>query len=504
MKLVVQVTIGCAAVAGVCVVLAPYLLNWKIRKAVTKLSGPPITNFFLGNVDRIPDDRSKHLDSQMEIIEKYSVNGANYFVMGPIPVIDISGPEYAREILSSSRNLTKGDTYFPLMPWLGTGLLTSTGEKWKSHRRLTTPAFHFEVLQRFLEVMNEQTDVLIERINKQIDKGEESTEIFSLITDCALDIICETAMGKKVNAQGEEGHPDYVEAVYTMSKCIIYRIEHPWLFNDFLFSLTSAGKLHAKNLQILHGFARKVIQERKLWMAQQKRSQDSDSATQKSRPAFLDILLNAEIDGAPLTDEEIREEVDTFMFEGHDTTSASMAWSCHLLGRHVGIQEKCQKEIDDVMGDSTKVTSEIISQLKYLDMVIKESLRVYPSVPTIGRKLTEDVVINGVNIPKGTNIGIVIYALHHNRKYWKDPEVFDPERWNPDTMEERDPYLYVPFSAGSRNCIGQKFAQNEEKVVLAKILRNFRIVSLNPFPPTFPELILRPVEGIHVRLEKRK
>jgi len=107
------------------------------------------------------------------------------------------------------------------------------------------------------------------------------------------------------------------------------------------------------------------------------------------------------------------------------------------------------------MGNSNVVTSEMISQLKYLDMVIKESLRIYPSVPGIGRVLSEDVVIDGVTIPKGTDITIQIHVMHNSKRFWEDPEVFDPERWSLENSKDKDPFLYIPFSAGNRNCIGK-------------------------------------------------
>lgn len=132
---------------------------------------------------------------------------------------------------------------------------------------------------------------------------------------------------------------------------------------------------------------------------------------------------------------------------GHDTTSASLAWTLQLLGQYPAVQKAVQQEVDTVMGDSKDVAYDMLGEFKYLDMVLKESLRVYPSVPFIGRVLTEDAVINGVLLPKGTNVDIQIYALHHNPLVWDEPEKFNPERWANES-EERDPYKYIPFSAG--------------------------------------------------------
>jgi len=215
---------------------------------------------------------------------------------------------------------------------------------------------------------------------------------------------------------------------------------------------------------------------------------------------------------------------------GHDTTSASMAWTLWLIATYHKVQATLHEEIDHVLGEGKEVTSEMLSELKYLDIVLKESLRVYPSVPFVQRELTEDVVLDGETIPAGTMVEVNINILHRNPKYWEDPEEFKPERWENET-EEKDPYLYIPFSAGyeaspppfpaasgcfmiffflsffflkfsPRNCIGQKFAQNEEKVIISKILQKFTMTAVDKHVPAIPELILRP-EAVKIIFKRR-
>jgi len=313
--------------------------------------------------------------------------------------------------------------------------------------------------------MNEQTDILVERIRDHVGKGP--FDIFQLITACALDIICETAMGKKVNAQSAEAHTSYVENIYEMTRTITYRFQNPHLANEFVYSLTSQGRLRNRLIKKLHAFTNEVIAERK------KMLKEMDLEQQK-RPAFLDTLIEAQKKGEDITDENIREEVDTFMFEGHDTTSASLAWTFHLLGRHPDVQERVFQEIQEVIGDHDVLTTEMLNQLKYLDMVLKESLRLYPSVPGIGRVLTDDIDINGVVVPKGTNVLISIFSLHRSPHCWDHPEQFNPERWTSDKTEERDPYQYIPFSAGFPSLI---------------IRSHLSFINLSPSPSlTFPSL----------------
>lgn len=142
--------------------------------------------------------------------------------------------------------------------------------------------------------------------------------------------------------------------------------------------------------------------------------------------------------------------------------------------------------------------------MKYLERVIKESMRLYPPVPIIGRKVSEDVQLDDYCIPEGCMIKIDLFHLHRDPRYFADPEKFDPDRFLPESMN-RHPYAYLPFSAGPRNCIGQKFAAYEEKAVLSGILRNFKIHSVDKREDVkmINELVLRPIGGVNVTLERR-
>jgi len=125
-----------------------------------------------------------------------------------------------------------------------------------------------------------------------------------------------------------------------------------------------------------------------------------------------------------------------------------MAWTISLIGQYPEVQKRLQDEVDQVIGDSQEITFDSLSQLKYLEMVIKESLRLYPSVPMMGRILTEDVLMNDHIVPKGTAVNISIFSLHHNPLVWENPSEFNPERWTLENCEGRDPFSYIPFSAG--------------------------------------------------------
>ena len=265
------------------------------------------------------------------------------FYFASKPMVFLFEAQGAEKLLSSTRNISKGFQYDFIWPWLGQGLLTSTGQKWQKHRKLITQAFHFRILEDFLDVMIDQTETLVDKLGEQVGK---KVDICPYISLCSLDIICETAMGTKIGAQHDSSSP-YVIAVYNSIKLAFRRMVSPWLYSDMVYSFTLAGREWEKNLDILQGFTREVIAKRKLEL--QKRDKDTEHENDigiKRHMAFLDLLIKASDEGVILTDEDIQNEVDTFMFEGHDTTAASSSVTLYLLALDTKCQKKCQDELD--------------------------------------------------------------------------------------------------------------------------------------------------------------
>ncbi|XP_029918138.1 cytochrome P450 4V8 [Myripristis murdjan] len=424
--------------------------------------------------------------------------------IGPVPFVILFHAETIETVLNNPVHMDKSYAYTFLQPWLGTGLLTSTGHKWRQRRKMLTPTFHFSILTDFLEVMNEQAEVLVEKLEKEAGKGPFNC--FNHITLCALDIICETAMGKKIYAQSNYDS-EYVRSVYKMSDIITRRQRMPWFWPDFMYYCFGEGWEHNKRLKILHSFTSNVIYERADYISYIESDSESDQGMWKRR-AFLDMLLKTtDEDGNKLSHQDIQEEVDTFMFRGHDTTAAAINWTIHLLGSHPEVQRKVQQELQEIFGTSERpINTEDLKKLKYLECVIKESLRLFPSVPFFARRICEDCHISGFKVPRGANAIIIPYALHRDARYFPNPEEFQPDRFLPENSAGRHPYAYIPFSAGLRNCIGQRFAIMEEKVILASILRYFDIEACQKREDLRPhgELILRPEKGIWIKLERRK
>lgn len=271
---------------------------------------------------------------------------------------------------------------------------------------------------------------------------------------------------------------------------------------------------------MLHNFSDRVVQERKTEIVAKRRqaedlidlnnnnvADESISCCRKKQLAFLDLLIEGSLDGNGLTDLDVREEVDTFVIGGHDTTAAAMAWILLLLGSDQKIQDRVIDEIDGIMnGDrDRKPTMQELNDMKYLECCIKEGLRLYPSIPLIARRLTEDVQVDDYIIPSGTTTLIVVYQLHRDPSVFPNPDKYNPDNFLPENCSGRHPYAYIPFSAGPRNCIGQKFAILEEKMVLSTVLRKFRIeaVERREDVKLLGDLVLRPRDGLKIRVSRR-
>uniref|UniRef100_T1J573 Cytochrome P450 n=1 Tax=Strigamia maritima TaxID=126957 RepID=T1J573_STRMM len=317
----------------------------------------------------------------------------------------------------------------------------------------------------------------------------------------------ESVMGVKVNALiNYESPTPYVTAVERIKEIIHRRMYNVFIWPNLLFRLSPTGQEHAKCLKILHDFTEKVIRERKI-TRKQKSQHESVVSEKKKHRALLDLLLETSDNGKNLSDSDIREEVDTFMIAGHDTTTVSISWTLFLLGHNQDIQIKVHKELDSIFGDdqSKHATIDDLKRMKYLDCVIKESQRLYPSVPILGREVKTDTIIDGKTVPSGAQILISPYFLHRDPVVFPNPEIFDPSRFFPENSLSRNPFAYIPFSAGPRNCIGQKFAMLQLKVILSRVLRSFTIESLDPQDKIkfTIEIVIKPKHGINVHLVPR-
>nr|XP_040230967.2 cytochrome P450 4d2-like [Anopheles coluzzii] len=470
-------------------------------------------HWLLGNVMEYPANDIPGIFETMVALHKR--HGKDLFNWGLLNdhMITVSSAANVEKVVMAKRT-EKSSVYEFIELWLGQGLLISKGEKWFHRRKIITPTFHFKILESFVTVFNQEAEILIEKLSQYADTGREF-DIYEPISLYALDSICTTSMGVEINAQR---HPEnqYVRDVKRMSELILLRIFHVLSSfpRTYWYTMPNAWE-QRKLIRRLHAFTDTVIHkrreqllERSSQVSNEQECLDEEHLYTKRRETFLDLLLNVRVDGNSLSDLDIREEVDTFMFEGHDTTTSGIAFTFYQLAKHPEIQEKLYREIQDVLGVEYRhvpLTYNTLQNFPYLDMVVKESLRLLPPVSFIGRRLADDIEMNGVTIPAGTDFTIPIYVIHRNPVVYPDPERFDPERFSDGNTQRRGPYDYIPFSIGSRNCIGQRYALLEMKVAIVRMVSFYRILPGDTMHEIRlkTDLVLRPDKSIPIKLVAR-
>uniref|UniRef100_A0A1A9VMJ6 Cytochrome P450 n=1 Tax=Glossina austeni TaxID=7395 RepID=A0A1A9VMJ6_GLOAU len=415
-------------------------------------------------------------------------------------VYNIINAEDAEQLFLSQSITTKGINYDFLQPFLGDGLLISREEKWHLRRKMLTPAFHFNILQTFNEIFKEESLRLLEKL-KHLQ--HDNINISDVIDEFSLNNVCETALGVKLN--DIDGESEYRAAIHKIEPIIIRRVCNPLLHYGIIFHLFGQYREYKHYAEITHNFSSKIInRKRKGFLLNGNSSSiDEKNSYVKARYAMLDTLLHQEAQG--LVDHQgICEEVDTFMFEGYDTTSTCLKFALLNLAQYPDIQEKCYQEIASLT-TFENLTVFDFNNLEYLGCVIKETLRMYPSVPVVTRRCTKDTVLNGLFLPTNTQIFIHIYDIMRDSKHFPEPSVFKPERFLAENTLDMHPFAFVPFSAGSRNCIGQKFAMLEIKAALVAILRTYRVLPIMQTKDLILQygITLKTNQKLFVKLEPR-
>lgn len=442
-------------------------------------------------------------DGILETFEKFdALYGDRYiFTLSKLRVLHLSNPYDIEVVLSHSRNLTKSKPYNFVSAWLGDGLLLSKGQNWHKRRKILTPTFHFNILKNFTVAIDENCLKLVEKLKRT--EGEE-VDILPVILDFTLTTICETAMGIPMDSDKSQAIFEYKEAIIDMGHILINRLTELWLHIDFIFFNMPLGRRFKKSQITATRFADRVINERReLRKTSKSTVVESAAFGGKRRMAMLDLLLEAEENGE-IDFDGIRDEVNTFMFAGHDTTAMALTFCLMLIADHDEVQERIFEECERVLGEKRSPTLSDLAELKYMEAVIKETLRLYPSVPFIGRITEEDFMLGDLLVRKGTELSVHIYRLHHREDLYPEPKLFKPERFLHGNGTKH-PFGYVPFSAGPRNCIGQRFAMIEMKSALLAVCRNFKLVprDVGWRPRLTTELVLRPMEPIYLKFEPR-
>ncbi|XP_016006835.2 cytochrome P450 4B1 isoform X2 [Rousettus aegyptiacus] len=465
-----------------------------LARAMDSFPGPP-THWFFGHARELQQTGS--LDKMLSWAQQFPY--AHQLWVGQfLGFLNIYDPDYAKAVYS--RGDPKAlDVYNFFLQWIGKGLLLLHGPKWFQHRRLLTPGFHHDSLKSHLSVFAACTHAMLDKWEEKARDGK-SFDICYDVGHMTLNTLMQCSFGKR---DGDLSQRDdhYHRTVATLTLLVQERIDSFQYHNDFIYWLTPHGRRFLRACQVAHNHTAQVIKERKA--ALQDKEEQEKIKNQKNLD-ILDILLSVRDEKEiKLPDADIQAEVDTFMFAGHDTTRSGLSWVLYCMALYPEHQHRCRKEVREILGDQKSFQWEDLGKMTYLTMCVKEAFRLYPPVPQVYRQLSQPVsFIDGRSLPAGSLISLNIYALHRNSSVWPNPEVFDPMRFSRDDVSHRHPYAYMPFSAGPRNCIGQKFAMAEIKVALALCLLRFELVpDFSQLPIKFPQLVLNSKNGIHLYLK---
>lgn len=470
------------------------LRRQKLARAMDSFPGPP-THWLFGHALEI--QKLGILDKVVSWAQQFPHAHPLWFGQF-VGFLNIYEPDYAKAVYSRG-DPKAPDVYDFFLQWIGKGLLVLDGPKWFQHRKLLTPGFHYDVLKPYVAIFAESTRMMLDKWEKKASENK-SFDIFCDVGHMALDTLMKCTFGKGDSGLGHRDNSYYL-AVSDLTLLMQQRIDSFQYHNDFIYWLTPHGRRFLRACKIAHDHTDEVIRQRKAALQDEK---ERKKIQQRRHLDFLDILLGARDEsGIKLSDADLRAEVDTFMFEGHDTTTSGISWFLYCMALYPEHQQLCREEVRGILGDQDSFQWDDLAKMTYLTMCMKECFRLYPPVPQVYRQLNKPVTfVDGRSLPAGSLISLHIYALHRNSTVWPEPEVFDPLRFSPENAAGRHPFAFMPFSAGPRNCIGQQFAMNEMKVVTALCLLRFEF-SLDPskMPIKVPQLILRSKNGIHLYLK---
>ncbi len=395
-----------------------------------------------------------------------------------IPFFLVNDPALIQRILvTDNATFIKPTGLKAVKPMFGEGLLTADGEHWRSQRALIQPAFHKQRIDRYADVIAESTRTML-------DSWEESAtrDAYSDMSALTLDIVARALFGVDFAA----GRAAVLAAAQGIQ--------------DFFLSWRRhylPGWLPLPEQWRLRGAVRKV--DRAIYELIAARETQRDRTTD-----LLSVLLDtARADGSKMSPRAVRDELVTLFLAGHETSAVALSWALYELARHRTVAAKLRDELDRALGGRAP-TARDLPDLPYLDHVVKEALRLYPSAYNLGRVAKEAYSLGEYTVAAGQNVIICPWAVQRSHRYYDEPDAFTPERWVTERARSLPKFAYFPFSGGPRSCIGAQFALLEMKLVLATAIQRYEFdLEASANITVDAAMTLRPTGGIPMRVGRR-
>lgn len=398
----------------------------------------------------------------------------------------VNDPVAIRRVLADNRdNYPKDGFQKRMLAVLSNGLLTAEGIQWRVQRRALTPVLALKNVRSFIPAMLHATGELVGRWRS---RDGEVIDIADQVTELALAVLERT-----IFSDGIAGNRSELRAAMRIYFDSLGRIDPFDLLNlpDFV---PRFGRLRTRAaVRLFHKGVDEMIAERGR----------RDACAMSSRRDLLTLMLNARDPetGRPLSAAEIRANVITFMSAGHESTANAIAWTLFLLSQSSAWRERIAAEATRELDGPAEALSDRLVETR---AVVEEALRLYPPLAAISRVALGSDELAGTPIRRGAMIVIAPYVLHRHRLWWKEPELFDPARFLPPARANLDRYVYMPFGAGPRACIGSVFALQEAMIAVAAIVRAFEL-DVAPGHVVWPlhRITLRPRQGLPMIVRRR-
>jgi cytochrome P450 len=413
------------------------------------------------------------------------------FKFGPFQYYVVNDPDVIRHVLvDNAKAYTKSRNYMGLKRVLGEGLLTSEGDHWRRQRKLAQPAFHRERLAGFADQMARATRDMLRR---WASEGDAS----SFCVHREMMRLTFRVVGLTLFSSDVDG--DAKEVGDAMDVAMHWANDHAEALVPIPPSIPTPANVRFKRaMRTLDDVVYRLIAERRA----------AGEATGDFGADLLGMLMAARDEGDEgagadaqrgMSDRQLRDEVITMVLAGHETTANLLTWAFHLLSKHPDVERRVRDEARRVLPDGRDPALEDVRALEYTRRVLEETLRLYPPAWAFERQATCRDELGGYGIEPGSIVGFCPYVLHRHPRYWDNPEGFDPDRFLPERAEGRPRWAYLPFGGGPRLCIGNHFAMMEAQIILAMIVRDYR-VELDPSHPVVvdPVITLRPKHGVRV------
>lgn len=404
------------------------------------------------------------------------------FRLGKRTVYQFNHPDAIREILvTKNRCFEKTGLVLQARPILGKGLLTSEGELHTRQRRMVQPEFGPRQCLAFAPIVTQMTQELCDDWSDGVQ-----IDLFDTMLEVTLKIISRALFRFEIAEQARE-----------FEDALTVAIEY---FNRLLVPSRGLRDRLPTRRNLKFRQAKRTIDDLVYGMIRERRGRDLPGEDVLSR---LLAARDVDGDGEAMAERQVRDEVITLLAAGHETIATAMTWTLFLLSQNPDAEQVLVNEIRAVLGDQLP-TAENLQDLKFTRQVLAESMRLYPPLWALSRKAVENCEIAGCFVPKGTIVGMSQYVMHRDERFFRNPEVFDPSRWDQEQTKARPKFSYFPFGGGPRLCIGEPLAWMEGTLMLATIVQHWQMRNVGATPIKINPLItLRPKASIRMQLIAR-